>query len=186
MAERSPFRLPAKILIRRLDLGIEAFFEEIVRFAKPFGIDLPSPKRKEDTWLHPDFVLAIMHKRLDKTPSTFEFTLRRIPGFIKIRNGSISTKTNHKFSFNIPRSYPHDLEKIKINCNTPLYHPRISDGINLPVCYIVNGEIDRILLDIVFNVLMRPDLIRPPSIYADSDWGYNSIAMKWYLSLIHI
>ena len=47
-------------------------------------------------------------------------------------------------------------------------------------CYSVNGEVDRILNDIIFNILLRPETVRPPSLYKDADWGLDSRKMNWY------
>ncbi len=94
--------------------------------------------------------------------------------------GSPELSFYHHFQITLPREYPQNLAQIKIINKTPLYHPRIA-GVGGKACYTVNGEVDRILTDIVFNVLMRPETVRPPGQYKDADWGLDSSKMKWYI-----
>ncbi len=87
---------------------------------------------------------------------------------------------SHRFKITLPREYPQNLSQIMIINETPLYHPRIT-GIGSKACYSVNGEIDRILVDILYNVLMRPETVRPPNKYKDADRGLDTNRMKWYI-----
>ena len=45
----------------------------------------------------------------------------------------------------------------------------------------VRGEIDRVLNELPFFVMMKKDRVEPPNIYKNSDYGLNSKAMKWYI-----
>lgn len=175
--------LPALIFNRRIEIVIENFYKEFTKFASDNQILITNHKRIEDSWIQDDITIKSSGRRKDKTYKGFEVILKRIPGIINKKNDKPIIGFNHLFIFKIPRYYPHRLDKIKIFCRTPLLHPRCSYNKEIPVCYIVNGEIDRIIMDIIFNVLLKPDLVRPPCIYKDSDWGLNIEIMKWYQDL---
>ena len=105
--------------------------------------------------------------------------LHGVPGILEVRGDHIeSMVTLHRFRFTIPREYPHDLD-LEIHSVTALYHPRIASESG-KACYQVHGEIDRVLIDLVFNVLLRPDLVRPPCLYPEADWGLDRRKMEWY------
>ena len=70
--------------------------------------------------------------------------------------------------------------KVDIVNRTPLVHPRFR-GKGKNACYNVNGEVDRILVDLIYNTMLRPDLVRPPSLYPDEDWGVHRSSMQWYI-----
>ncbi|MBN1232211.1 MAG: hypothetical protein JXA60_02510 [Candidatus Coatesbacteria bacterium] len=175
--------LPPLIFNRRIEIGIENFYKEFSGFALSYEISISKHKRIEDSWIQEDITIRSIGKRKDKTYKGFEIVLNRIPGIVNKRNGKAIIGFNHIFVFKIPRYYPYRLDKVKIYCKTPLLHPRCSSNREMPVCYIVNGEIDRIIGDIIFNVLLKPDLVKPPSLYKDSDWGLNIEIMKWYQDL---
>lgn len=108
--------------------------------------------------------------------------MKGLPGISRIINDNEFTIAyQHKFSFKISREYPQELGKIKIVNQTPLVHPRIV-AIGANACYSVNGEIDRILVDIIYNVLLRPETVRPPSLFKDADWGLDAKTMRWYIN----
>lgn len=102
-----------------------------------------------------------------------------MPGVVEVIP-KIQVSNDHIFHFIIPREYPQNLGKIKIVNETPLYHPRMgSAGSN--ACYTVNGEVDRVLVDLIYNVLLRPETVRPPSLFKEADWGLNAQKMHWYI-----
>lgn len=37
------------------------------------------------------------------------------------------------------------------------------------------------MVDLIFNVLLRPETVRPPNQFKDADWGLNSQKMQWYI-----
>lgn len=105
--------------------------------------------------------------------------LNGVPGIVEVEP-QLELSYEHSFYFVVPREYPQNLGRIKIVNETSLYHPRIGmAGSN--ACYTVNGEIDRILVDLIYNVLLRPETVRPPSLFKDADWGLNAQKMKWYI-----
>lgn len=107
--------------------------------------------------------------------------MQDLPGVINAGpNNELELSFLHKFHFVLPRDYPQNLGKIKIVNETPLMHPRMSAAGSY-ACYMVNGEVDRILVDLIYNVLMRPETVQPPSQFPDADWGLNVKTMQWYI-----
>lgn len=86
----------------------------------------------------------------------------------------------HTFKIDLPREYPARVDKIKIFAETQIFHPRFASSGWGEGCIHINGEIDRILMDMIFQVLFDPERIRPPKFFTDSDFGTNSSAMKWF------
>ena len=104
-----------------------------------------------------------------------------MPGLLDVKEGDkLEIGYNHIFLIRLPREYPQLLGKVEIYPDTPLYHPRIR-AVGTKACYMVNGEIDRVFNDIIYNILLRPETVRPPSMYKDADWGLDSYKMKWYI-----
>lgn len=103
-----------------------------------------------------------------------------IPGIKELKNSQPVYSYNHAFRIDLPREYPARVDKIKIYVETQIFHPRFHSSGWGEACLHINGEIDRILMDMIFQVLCDPDRIRPPKMYSDSDFGTNSSAMKWF------
>ncbi len=104
-----------------------------------------------------------------------------LPGLIGVGpDDTLEISYQHCFHFSLPREYPQNLGKIQITPETPLFHPRIR-AVGTKACYTVNGEVDRVLIDIIYNVLLRPETVRPPSMFKDADWGLDSRKMRWYI-----
>jgi hypothetical protein len=132
-------------------------------------------------WEHPQFTIAIGEKYADGAYKTLKFILHDLPGVFSISaKDEVELSYHHRFYFTLPREYPQNLGKIKIVNETPLFHPRIT-RVGTTACYVVNGEIDRILLDIIFNILLRPETVKPPTQYKDADWGLNVQIMQRYI-----
>lgn len=108
-------------------------------------------------------------------------TAYEVPGVVAIsKQKQLEVAYTHRFRFSLPREYPQNLGKIKIVNETPLFHPRI--GLTgTKVCYTVNGEVDRILVDLIFNILLRPETVRPPTQFPEADWGLDVHKMQWYI-----
>ena len=104
-----------------------------------------------------------------------------LPGLVSVSpQDKLEISFQHSFRFSLPREYPQNLGKIQIIPETPLFHPRIT-SVGTKACYTVNGEVDRVLIDIIYNILLRPETVRPPSMFKDADWGLDSRKMHWYI-----
>jgi hypothetical protein len=136
-------------------------------------------RKKKEKWLHPQFVVQITKKYPDKAFQTMRFVMKDVPGIVEV-SPKIQLAYEHSFYFVIPREYPQNLGSIRITSETPLFHPRMG-VVGTNACYAVNGEIDRILIDLIYNVLLRPETVRPPSLFKEADWGLNSKKMHWYI-----
>lgn len=132
-----------------------------------------------EQWMHPDFEITITKTHSDGAYATLHFLLRNLPGVVGVTRstGRPRLRYTHEFSISIPRAYPTNLKDIQVTEKTPLFHPRIGSF----VCFYVNGEIDRILYDLVYFVLLKPDRVKPPTLYK-TDYGPRMSAMRWYIS----
>ena len=137
--------------------------------------------KKKDKWEHPQFNINITEKYPDGAYQIVQLAMSDLPGVVAVGlDGKIEISLKHSFHFFLPRDYPQSLGKIKIVNETPLFHPRMAAaGTN--ACYTVNGEVDRVLVDLIYNVLLRPETIKPPNLFRDADWGLNVQKMKWYI-----
>ncbi len=136
--------------------------------------------REEGAWRHERFTIRIVDRHPDGAYRTIDFELSGVPGVRGVRGDRIASLTReHRFRFVVPREYPHDLD-LQIRALTALFHPRIS-GETGKACYQVHGEIDRVLNDLLYNVLLRPDVVRPPNLYRGADWGLEKRKMEWYM-----
>ena len=145
-------------------------------------MDFSRGKKKNLEWDHPHFITKITAKHKDKAYKTIQFECTNLPGLKSVKNAdNLEISYYHCFIFSIPREYPQNLGQIQIINKTKLFHPRIT-AVGTKACYAVNGEIDRILVDIIYNILLRPNTVRPPSLYKDADWGLDYKKMNWYIN----
>ncbi|HUU77086.1 MAG TPA: hypothetical protein VMX55_01985 [candidate division Zixibacteria bacterium] len=142
----------------------------------------PPFTRKGDKWTQEDFSVDVIGKFKDGTFREIMFSVRRLPGLIG-QSGSkdhLNIGYEHKFLIYLPREYPANLSHIKMRSATRIWHPRISMSGSGDACITVNGEIDRILIDLIYHLLMDPRRIRPPKLFPKEDSGLNAVAMRWF------
>lgn len=132
-------------------------------------------------WKSTDFEVRVASYHPDKAIKSIQYALF-IPGIKELKGNTPSISYSHTFRIDLPREYPARVDKIKIFAETQQFHPRFSNSGWGEACLHINGEIDRILMDLIFQVLHDPERVRPPKLYPDSDFGTNSTAMKWYQS----
>ncbi len=125
--------------------------------------------------------MAILEYYPDGAYKKIQLASEGLPGLLAVgTNDHLEISFQHRFYFALPREYPQSLGKIKIVNETPLFHPRIT-AVGTNACYAVNGEVDRILIDIIYNILLRPETVKPPNQFKDADWGLNVQKMRWYI-----
>jgi len=166
----------------RVETQIQTFFDSMNNFYGRRGWP-PSPPHREDTiWSNDDFTVAIISRYRDRAYKRVRFTIRNLPGYAR-KPSDLSNhraiRYEHQFLFDLPREYPQNIGMIRPTSETPLFHPRLSTSGTGPACYSVRGELDRILEDLPFFVLLKPDRVEPPSQF-QSDHGLNTDAMTWY------
>ncbi len=139
-------------------------------------------RRTGDKWIQEDYSVEIRGRYKDGAYRDILFSIRRTPGLTGQSNNRnhLNVGFEHKFSIYLPREYPANLSHIKMRAVTNLWHPRISMGRHGEACITVNGEVDRILVDILYHILMDPKRIRPPKLYPKEDSGMNTMAMRWF------
>ena len=182
MIKISRTNFPATVVNARIAESINVFYESLEDLFKNNGWKWISYQRTGEKWIQEDFSVEIKSKYRDGAYQNVLFTMRRMPGIIGQSNkiDHINIGYEHKFMIYLPREYPANLSKIKMRAVTRLWHPRISMGSSGDACITVNGEIDRILIDLIYHILMDPRRIRPPKLYPKEDSGMNVSAMRWF------
>ncbi len=172
----------AELFNARIETQIQAFFDSMNNLYGRRGWRVDPPIREESSWRNMDYTVEITSRYRDGAYKRIRFTMRNLPGYIR-RPESLTSEAAirwvHIFVFDLPREYPQNIGTIRPAAETPLYHPRLSTGGRGHACYSVRGELDRILEDLPFFVLLKPDRVEPPSQFK-SDHGLNSAAMSWY------
>lgn len=179
---------PKTLFNKRIATQIDLFFSEMKQYYENRGWIWSQVKREEDVWSNKDFLIQIKGKYSDGAYKVIEYNLNNLPSFYKKPksvNDLQAISFSHTLIIQLPREYPANLDKVKLMAKTPFYHPRISYGIigrsNIRgICYVVKGELDRILNDLPFFLLLKKDRIRPPRYYKGEDYGLNRNAMVWY------
>ena len=179
---------PKTLFNKRIDTQIDLFFSEMKQYYENRGWVWSQVKREKDKWSNKDFLIQIKSKYSDGAYKVIEYNLNNLPSFYKTPesiNDLQAISFSHILIIQLPREYPANLNKVKLMAKTPFYHPRISYGIvgrsNIRgICYVVKGELDRILNDLPFFLLLKKDRIRPPRYYKGEDYGLNRNAMVWY------
>lgn len=166
----------------RVETQIQTFFDTMNNLYGRRGWDPDPPRRENATWNNRDFTVAIIARYRDGAYKRIRFTMRNLPGIVRqprslTDEGAI--RYEHRFVFDLPREYPQNIGTIRPAAETPLFHPRLAASGTGHACYSVRGELDRILEDLPFFVLLKPDRVEPPSQF-ESDHGLNSTAMAWY------
>jgi hypothetical protein len=166
----------------RVETQIRTFFDTMSNLYGRRGWQPDPPKREDTTWSNADFTVAIISRYRDGAYKRVRFIMRNLPGYIREPDSLTSTRAiryEHRFVFDLPREYPQNIGTIRPAAELPLFHPRLSSSGTGHACYSVRGELDRILEDLPFFVLLKPDRVEPPSQF-QSDRGLNAAAMAWY------
>ncbi|MFW6161343.1 MAG: hypothetical protein ACODAJ_01160 [Planctomycetota bacterium] len=174
------FRFPARVFNERIAVFVDAFYEEMARLYAAQSWPWEEPSRSEGHWEHPDFEVHIARRHKDGAARTLEIELRHLPGIRSVAGEEVSLADEHRFRVNIPWAYPNKLGQIVVRAMSRLYHPRIGASGKGEACIHVNGEIDRVLLSIVRQILLDPAYVQPPSLYRGQDRGMNLAAMNWF------
>jgi len=173
---------PATVVNARIAESINVFYDSMEDFFKKEGWKWQPFARKGDKWVQEDYTVEITGKYQDGAFREILFTTRRTPGLVgqSAQKEQMNIGYTHKFTIHLPRVYPANLSHIKMKSVTRLWHPRISMSSRGDACIIVNGEVDRILIDLIYHLLMDPRRIRPPKLYPKEDSGMNTLAMRWF------
>ena len=175
------FRFPTRVFNERIAVFVDAFYEEMARLYAAQRWPWQQPRRREGRWHHPDFDVRVARRHRDGAIRTLEVHAHHLPGIESVGSQAEVTLTrDHRFRIDVPRAYPNKLGTIVVRSMKKLYHPRIGTSGKGEACIHVNGEIDRVLLNIVRQILMDPACIQPPKLYRGQDRGMNVAAMNWF------
>lgn len=175
-------KFPPDIFNQRVTTCIDAFYEGIRQVFIREGWRWVKPQCEERRWNHPEFGVSINSRRRDETIKSLKIELRGVPGVVDLKKSKPKLGHAHTFVVQIPRDYPANLKDIAVFARSRVVHPRIAGRYGGHACLIVNGDLDRVLLNIVFQVLLEPSHVQPPKLYKDRDFGNNLEAMDWYQS----
>ena len=164
----------------RINTSIEQFLKDFEQYLtkKGWPVD-PIQKVDEYHWKCSDFEIRVSDYHPDKAIKSIQYALY-LPSVRELKDNKPIITYFHTFKIELPREYPARVDKIKIFAETQIFHPRFASSGWGEGCIHINGEVDRILMDMIFQVLFDPERIRPPKFYQDSDFGTNSTAMKWF------
>jgi len=175
------FRFPASVFNERIGVFVDSFYDEMRRLYDAQGWTWQEPVHAPGKWQHPDFDVRIARRFGDRAARTLEWKAHNLPGVAAVSAaGRVTVRNEQRFRIDVPRSYPSNLGAIVVRCMLALYHPRIGPSGRGAACLYVNGEVDRVLLSIVRQVLLDPDYVQPPSLFRGQDRGTNLEAMNWY------
>lgn len=168
------------MLNKRIDNLIENFYDSMKDFFTQKQWKWSNFVAKKDEWVHPDYGIKIISRYNDSAYRVLEYTLKNTPSLVEFHQGrKYNFLYTHIFEINIPREYPANLGNIEINVKKGIpFHPRVIK--NMKACIVINGEIDRILEELIFHALLKPEKIRPPSLFPGEDFGMNSNKMRLY------
>ncbi len=171
---------PAKILNLRINTSIEQFIKDYEQYLTKKGWPVDRVEKvNEYHWKCTDFEIRVSDYHPDKAIKAIQYALF-LPSVRELKDNKPVINYTHTFKIELPREYPARVDKIKIFAETQIFHPRFASSGWGEGCIHINGEVDRILMDMIFQVLFDPERIRPPKFYQDSDFGTNSTAMKWF------
>jgi hypothetical protein len=172
----------AELFNARIEIQIQTFFDTMNNLYGRRGWAPDAPHREDTIWSNRDFTVAVIDRYRDGAYKRIRFTMRNLPGIVR-QPQSLSdegaVRYEHRFVFDLPREYPQNIGSIRPAAETPLFHPRLASSGTGYACYSVRGELDRILEDLPFFILLKPDRVEPPSQF-QSDHGLNRAAMEWY------
>jgi hypothetical protein len=166
----------------RVETQIQTFFDTMSNLYGRRGWQPDPPVREDTVWSNADFTVAVISRYRDGAYKRIRFTMRNLPGYVRQPDSPSNPRAiryEHRFVFDLPREYPQNIGTIRPAAELPLFHPRLSASGTGHACYSVRGELDRILEDLPFFVLLKPDRVEPPSQF-ESDRGLNAAAMAWY------
>ena len=170
--------IPPEIALMRIKNSVNEFYEQIKAiFAEHKWVWTEPREKKEGEWDHPDFKIIFSKTYPDKTIKNVRFIVDNIPGLVNVgRGGQEVISYHHEFLIELPNEYPSKLDRINIFNLTPLYHPRFHTGTKLRACIAVRGELQTILVHLIYQILMDPTKVDP----FKADKGLNQTCMRWY------
>ncbi|MFX0094207.1 MAG: ubiquitin-conjugating enzyme E2 variant [Candidatus Hodarchaeota archaeon] len=170
--------IPPEIAVMRIRNSVNEFYDQMKGIFAEYGWVWTDPKEvKEGEWHQPDFKVSFSKKYKDNTIKEVTFIINNTPGLVKVDSvGRQVVSYQHKFIIDLPNEYPSKLDKINIYNLTPLYHPRFYPGTKLRACIAVRGELQTILVHLIYQILMDPTKVDP----FKPDKGLNQTCMRWY------
>lgn len=175
----SPRQLPAPVFNRRVTVQVREFYRNMEHFFQGRDWPFPAVREKGECAFEQHYFTVSVGKRFeDGAVRCLVLQLTDVPGIARRKEGTrVELGWRHRIEVDLPRSYPLDLHRIRVGVKTPVVNPRLSKS---DACLIVRGDVDRVLADVVFHVLLEPSRVKPPKMYPGMDHGLDTAAMRWY------
>lgn len=181
-------QLPPRLVRRRLAIQLEDHLNWLAGLYRERGwsfgevVRNPVDARPEavDGWHTRDFdvVYATHDNACRPTELTVEW--RNLPTIVARDDNTPCLGWTHRFAVVLPPTYPSSMQMRLVNL-TPTLHPRmLPPDREAPACIFPNADLDGTLRELMWNLLFRPDMVRPPALFAEEDPGFRPAEMKWY------
>lgn len=172
-------KLPAPVFNRRITCQVREFYTSMEGVFRRQGWPVtPVEERPGFLFVHPHFRVSPKQHFSDGAIQVLRLKLSNVPGVSSVPTGpKPNMNWSHTLDVGMPRSYPMELHRLQIQCQSSLANPRLRKG---GACLNVRGDLDRVLTDLVYHVLLEPSRIKPPKLYPGNDHGIDSRVMAWY------
>jgi hypothetical protein len=169
---------PTLIIYKRINTSLEFFYKDLMVFSKNMNWKCDFPKNHCETeesdtkkihWSNNLVEIKMIETYTEESrPKYFEFEYfipsptdyQEIKGKdLNLTYNPPKISLNHKFRVEIPPSYPANLDKIRILSITTIFHPRFSQNKNSIGCIFVNGELDKIAMNLFQHLLWEPSFV---------------------------
>jgi hypothetical protein len=130
----------AEMLRKRLENTISQFYDDLEIYCGKMKWRYTKPTHSKLHW--DNNMVMVQCKNRTGTPLEFEVTYK-LPSL----NVAKKVTYEHVYRITLPKSYPQDLGQVRIMNTSGMHHPR---NFGHYMCLTVNGEMDRILMNL-FN-----------------------------------
>ena len=162
---------PPQIARKRLSSTLKFFFEDLEKVCNVNKWKYDPPINNEKVWKNSMITIEEILQYPSGRPQTYQITYN-IPSFVT------STQIGYKHIINItiPDSYPNNLSQVKINHKTKLNHPR---NMGNYLCLKVNGEMDRIIMNLLNQLLWeKNDIYGELEDFKRNDNGNRKVLLR--------
>lgn len=175
-------RLSPKLVQRRIEIHIADFFEWLSGYYAEREWTFGPWQAASDgqRWDSRDVKIRVAGRDRDGRVRELRIEWENIPSVVDRQKTEPEISWSHVFVLALPPDYPSDLQMRIINLS-PTMHPRmLPPDKEAPACIFPNAELDRVLREVLFNLLFKPDFVRPPILFTGADHGFRPQEMKWY------
>ncbi len=180
---------PPRLVNRRVRNGIKECYRQLKDIFKEKGWKWEDPQPKPTSsqwhaathWRHPDAEFLLTGYHSDGAVKEITIVYHRLPSFVRPCFERNCLSFDHAFVIQLPRAYPSRLNRIRIIPKSKIYQPRLPPcSLTTDACIFIPGEIERIFLELLYHLLMKPDKIQPPT--PQKPYLGKKECMDWYVN----